>query len=670
MRDGFLKDGCRVLVTTSLGGATVWAESLHAQESISRPFEIRLSLGSADATIDGAALLGTAVHVSVEQTSGPARHFHGIVRAFTLIGFDAQEAHYEVELVPRLWLLSLERGRRIFQGHTAIEIVTAYAQRAGMTIRNEAEFASPAREYCVQYDETALEFVHRLLEQEGISYHFEHTSADHTMVLSDAPGSFSQTDGANPLVFRSLSGATSFHDSLLRFESRARLVTQAFAARDYQMQTPNTLNAAETAAMQGVGRAYFYPSRQENTQNSKLWLERLAQAADCDSRRFRGECLSPNLMPGVRFDVSEHPTPSLNAEYLVTEVHHSADNAGYRNHFLAIPGTQRHRPAAVTKPPRVIGSQTAIVVGPDGEDIHTDALGRIKIRFFWDEDQARAENSSCWVRVSQTWAGNGWGTLFIPRVGQEVVVTFIDGDPDRPLITGCVYNGENAPPASLPDQKTQTIIRSKPTKVPPTLAETLMAAGQLAIDDSPEAAAAFMFSAAEAALLGGERTEGNEIKLEDKEEEELFYIHAQKDLQVDVEDSSTTTIYEGDETRTIEKGNLTVAIQEGGETRTIAANRSTEIGGNDLLAIAGNLTQTVKGNYSLTVDGNLSITVKGTLQINSTGAMTLDSKAAATVKSAATLSLEGLSLNGKGSSGGTIDGGSMLTLKGGMVKIN
>lgn len=670
MRDGYLKDGCRVVVHTQMGGSKVWAESLRVEEALSCPFEMRLSIGSADASLDGEALLGTAVHLTVEQTTGPARNFHGIVRDFSLVGFDAQEAHYEIELVPRLWLLGLDRGRRIFQGHTAIEIVTAYAQRVGLSIRNEAEFASPAREYCVQYDETALDFIHRLLEQEGIAYHFEHSSSDHTMVLSDASSSFQPTEGANPLVFRSLSQATSFPDSLLKFEARARLVTQGYAARDYHMETPNQLNSAETQAKKGKGRNYLYPSRQANSQGSKLWLERLAQAADCESKSFRGESLSPNLAPGIQFDLEAHPTETLNTTYSVTSVRHHADNSGYQNQFGAIPASQRFRPSLKTPTPRVLGSQTAIVVGPDGEDIHTDRYGRIKIRFFWDEDQERAENSSCWVRVSQTWAGNGWGTLFIPRVGQEVVVTFIDGDPDRPLVTGCVYNGENAPPIALPDLKTQTIIRSKPTKVPPTLAETLMAAGQLAIDDSPEAAAAFLFNAAEAALVGGDRVEGNEIRLEDKEEAELLYLHAQKDLQIDIEDSSTTTIYSGDETHTIEEGDLTVALNKGSESRTIAADRTTKIGGDELLAVAGNLTQTVKGDYSLTVDGDLSITVKGTLKINSTGALTVDSKAAATVKSAATLALEGLSLNGKASSGGTIDGGSMLTLKGGMVKIN
>jgi len=670
VRDGFLKDGCRVLIHTPLGEEAAWVESFWAEESLSRPFEIRVGLGSASATLKGESLLGKPVHFTIEQTFGPPRDFHAVIREFSLVGFDAQEAHYEATLVPKLWLLGLDRGRRIFQGHSAVEIVTAYAQRVGLTVRNEAEFASPAREYCVQYDETALDFIHRLLEQEGIAYHFEHAASDHTLVLSDAPSSFSAAPGANPLRFRSRSEATSFHDSLLRFEASARLVTQGYAARDYQMEKPNELIAAETTAALGLGRAYLYPSRQKDSSVSKLWLERLAQAADCESKTYQGESLSPNLMPGLQIHITAHPTESLNAGYSLVKVRHEADNQGYKNRFSAIEGSQRFRPAAQTPSPRVLGSQTAIVVGPEGDEIHTDAFGRIKVRFFWDEDQERGENSSCWVRVSQTWAGNGWGTLFIPRVGQEVVVTFIDGDPDRPLVTGCVYNGENAPPVSLPSDKTQAIIRSRPTKVPPTLAETLMAAGQLAIDDSPEAAAAFLFEAAEAALVGGQRTEGNEIRLEDKADEELLYLHAQKDLQIDVEDSTTTTIYEGNETHTLEEGDRMIALNKGSETRTIASNRAAEIGGNDQLAVAGNLTQTVKGNFSLTVDGDLSITVKGTLTINSTGAMTLDSKAAATVKSAATLALEGMALNGKASSGGTLDGGSMLTLKGGMVKIN
>jgi type VI secretion system secreted protein VgrG len=285
---------------------------------------------------------------------------------------------------------------------------------------------------------------------------------------------------------------------------------------------------------------------------------------------------------------------------------------------------RRFRPPLRTAKPRIAGSQTALVVGAAGEELWTDAHGRIKVQFHWDQRGAKDENSSCWVRVAQAWSGPGWGGFVLPRVGQEVVVSFLEGDPDRPLVTGCVYNGTNAPPYALPDARTRTTLKSS---------------------SSP----------------GGDGF--NELRFEDKAGEEEVYLHAQKDLTVEVGNARTVTVSEADDTLTVNKGNRSVTVETGNETLTVAGTRE--------IKVTGAETHTSEADFNHTVGGSLTVEVTGNVTIKASGSLSLEAGTSVSIKAGTALTLEGgTTMTLKGAASGTVDGGGMLTVKGGLVKIN
>ena len=395
------------------------------------------------------------------------------------------------------------------------------------------------------------------------------------------------------------------------------------------------------------------------------------EAEQVQSAVSRGQSFCYALTAGTKFTLSGHIRAALNASHVLRTVTHSATNAQYSNSFECFIATATFRPQRVTPRPRVAGSQIATVVGPSGEEIWTDKHGRIKVQFPWDRVGVKDENSSCWVRVSQTWAGQGWGALFIPRIGQEVIISYVDGDPDRPLVTGSVYNAEKTPPVTLPSMQTQSTILSRSTK---------------------------------------SGAAGNEIRFEDKKDSEEFYFHAQKDMKVEIENALTTTIKESHEIHTLNKGDRTIEVKTGKETHSVKGTREVTVTGNETHTNKADYTQKVTGNYELKVTGNLVIDVTGsitfktakdaTLKAGTTWAaesgtsftnkagtaltneggtnltnkagMNLSNEAGMGLKNKAgtTLDNEGAMVTNKASAMQTVDGGGMLTVKGGMVKIN
>jgi type VI secretion system secreted protein VgrG len=289
------------------------------------------------------------------------------------------------------------------------------------------------------------------------------------------------------------------------------------------------------------------------------------------------------------------------------------------------------RPPLVTPRPVVAGTHTALVAGSSGEEIWTDAYGRIKLKFHWDRAAGADENSSCWVRVAQGAAGQGWGHLFLPRVGQEVIVSYVDGDPDRPLVTGSVYNKQDTLPVGLPSLQTQSVIRSRSSK-------------------------------------GG--TAGNEIRMDDKLNSEELYFHAQKDMNVSIENALSTTVIAGAETHTIQKGDRTIDVQTGKETHNVKGTRALDVTGDETHTNHAAFTQDVTGNYTLKVSGNLIIDVSGSISIKA--GTSLQSQAGTTLgnKAGTTLTNEGLEVQSKASATQTVDGGAMLALKGALIKLN
>lgn len=671
MRTGFTQSNAFLSVTTPFGANELLLDAFEGFESISQPFRFSLSMRSASPSLDAATIVGASVTVKLALGNGPSRYFNGIVSRFLYSGGDREFAAYSAELVPKLWLLTLSRNRVIYQNKTAADIIKAVLGEFGITFDAKLTATYPTREYCVQHDETAFDFISRLMEEEGIFYFFSFADGTHTMVLGDAASAHVDcTDGA-ALRYHPHGGGRDMIDVVGRLESESRLVAMQYTSNDYDYLQPSTSLLADQSGATGKGALFDYPGGHnvvaDGTQRAKVRVE----AEQVQSAISRGQSFCYALTAGTKFTLSGHSRAALNASHVVRSVTHSASNEHYSNGFEAFLATVTFRPPRITARPRVAGSQIATVVGSSGEEIWTDKHGRIKVQFPWDRLGKKDENSSCWVRVSQTWAGQGWGALFIPRIGQEVVISYVDGDPDRPLVTGGVYNAEQTTPVTLPSMQTQSTIKSRSSK---------------------------------------SGTAGNEIRFEDKKDSEEFYFHAQKDMKVEIENSLTTTVKEGPETHTLEKGDRTVEVKTGKETHKVKGTRELTVTGNETHTNEADFTQKVTGNYELKVTGNLVIDVTGsvtfksakditikagtTLQAEAGTALTnkagtaltneagtsLTNKASLDLtnqagtglknKAGTTLDNEGTMVNNKASTTQTVDGGGMLTLKGGLVKIN
>jgi type VI secretion system secreted protein VgrG len=671
MRTGFTQSNAFLSVSTPFGADTLLLDGLEGMEAISQPFRFTLAMRASSITLDPATIVGASVTVTMKLGSGPTRHINGICSRFLHLGGDRDFSAYSAEIVPKLWLLTLSRNRVIWQNQKADDIIKAVLGESGITFQSKLTGTYKQREYCVQHDETAFDFISRLMEEEGIFYFFTFADGGHTLVLADASSAHVDCPNAAALKFLPQSGMRERIDVVQRLEYESCLVPQKYTVGDYDYLQPSTSLAAEHAATAGKGVQYEYPGGHtvvaDGTARAKIRVE--AEQAQAAVSRGQSHCYA--LTAGAKFTLSDHPRAALNAAHVLRSVSHSASNGQYSNSFETFLATVPFRPPRVTPRPRVAGSQIATVVGPSGEEIWTDQHGRIKVQFPWDRVGQKNENSSCWVRVSQAWAGQGWGALFIPRIGHEVVISYVDGDPDRPLVTGSVYNAEKTPPISLPTDQTQSTIRSRSSK---------------------------------------QGTAGNEIRFEDKKDSEEFYFHAQKDMKVEIENSLTTTIKESHETHTLEKGDRTVDVKTGKEVHKVKGTRELEITGNETHTNEADFTQEVGGNYQLTVTGNLvidvtgSITFKGakdvTIEAGTTLAVeagtTLTNKAGTSLsneagtdltnkagtsltneaslglknKAGTTLDNEGTMVNNKASATQTVDGGGMLTVKGGMVKIN
>lgn len=556
----------------------------HGVEAIFTPYVFYVDLTSSKTDIDIDVMVGEDGLLTIHGTEGQ-RYVHGMINRFEHIGQSMRFARYRIEIRPRLWILSFKTNLRIFQEKNVPGIIKKVLAEAGITgdrLRFSLKGDYETREYCVQYRETDLQFISRLMEEEGIFYFFEHDQDKHVMVIAD--------DG---MVHESITGNASLRycppqttgkstaEHITEFKFSKEIQTGLVRYRDFDFKKPR-LNL-ETYSQGRENRdleRYDYPGRYVKTslgrQRTRTKLEgfqALAQTGEgkSDCRRF---------LPGLGYDLTEHPYRKFNQKWLLTHVTHFGDQESalepdarsvpgavqsethsgdaYTNQFVCIPADVCFRPLHRTPVPVVEGPQTAIVVGPQGEEIYTDRHGRVKVQFHWDREGKNDEKSSCWIRVSQGWAGQGWGMMFLPRIGQEVVVDFIEGDPDQPIITGRVYNGEKTPPYELPSEKTKSTIKS------------------------------------ESSSGGG----NNEIRFEDKKGAEEIYIHAQKDKDIRVENNRTASI-EVDDDLTVVSGNRTIKIPQG----------TYDLSAVDVKVTARNSIQIVCGAGSISFDaaGNISI---------------------------------------------------------------
>ena len=552
--------------------------NLHGTERISSLYHFELELISEDSELDFDQVIGKPGLITFYNNDSEVdRYIHGVVNRFSQSRQGRRFTTYHIELVPAIWNLSCRSDVRIFQGKTVKEILEQVLEGASIPPESYS-FALQghydAREYCVQYRESDLDFISCLMEEEGIFYFFEHKAEKHILNIADNASVHEYISDPHDIRFHVPTGLNDPDYFISQFNYTREIRPGSVSIKDYNFSKPALdLISNETALNNTELEIYDYPSGSQTAERSNR-LSRVRLEEQQSSRiNVHGKGTCKTMMPGYRFTLNEYPRDEFNMDYIITSVSHTASqpnvleeealksSAEYHNDFHGIPVESVFRPARVTQKPVVEGVQTAIVVGPEGEEIYVDEYGRVKVQFHWDREGQYNENSSCWIRVSQISAGARWGSMFIPRIGQEVVVNFVGGDPDRPIITGCVYHGTNKPPYPLPDNKTRSGIKTNTSK-------------------------------------GGEGF--NELRFEDKMGEEEIYLHAQKDMYFYINNKKIEDVV----ISSIERVGLTKDV-------TVAGVYSLAVGGKMNERVLGNRKEDVAGEKAIYINKNLNVKING-----------------------------------------------------------
>lgn len=458
-----------VTIDTPLEEGSLLLTSLTGTEAMSRLFQFQVEFLSDDPTIDHKKMLGQNVTVNLSLADGEQRHFNGVVNRLTRIGPtpNTTKTAYRVELVPWLWFLTRTSDIRIFEDQAVPEIVKKVFTDLGFAeFRFDLEGLYPKREYTVQYRETDFNFVSRLVEEEGIFYFFEHTNGKHNLVLGDSVRAYDSFPGDDRIPFAD-PGSGPVSGSINGWERQFEFRAGTWSHTDYDFKNPSTsllTSAVSVVDLPGIEKfeIYDYPGGYTDAARGDQLARIRIQEEDSLHDTVTGASHESRILPGHKFTLIGHPDENQNGEYLVTSTSHRLEadlstireglevSASYKNDFTAIPSGVHFRPQRITPKPVVQGPQTAVVVGPAGEEIFADEFGRVKVRFHWDREGKCDDQSSCWIRVSQIWSGLEFGAAFLPRIGQEVIVEFLEGDPDRPVIMGSLFNAEQMPPIQDP----------------------------------------------------------------------------------------------------------------------------------------------------------------------------------------------------------------------------
>ncbi|MGA1870938.1 MAG: type VI secretion system Vgr family protein [bacterium] len=482
-----------IAIDTPLGKDTLLLSGFSGTEGISRLFSFELTLLSENPKISFDDIIGKNVSLSIFLASGDKRYFNGIIVRFSQGrgGGDAEAgprfSHYKAIMAPWLWLLTMTRDSRIFQKLSVPDIVEKIFKEKGFSdFKMKLRSSYAKREYCVQYRETDFSFISRLLEDEGIYYYFDHEKGKHTLIIADTPQDHKSCPNQKSARYQLSAGNWQEEDVITSLEKMQEIRPGKYTLNAYNFEIPNTGLEVNVPSKYKLGpgerEIYDYPAsytkRKEGDKIAKIRMEE--EEAQITTILGSSNCRA--FSSGYRFRLKNYYRDDINdKDYVVTSIHHEVcqnfkgeAELSYSNQFTCIPFDVPYRPPRTLEKPVVRGNQTAIVVGPSGEEIYTDEHSRVKVQFHWDREGKRDENSSCWIRVSQLWAGAGWGAIHIPRIGQEVIVDFLEGDPDKPLITGYVYNASNMPPYKLPDEKTKSSIKSNTVKGGGSANELLM----------------------------------------------------------------------------------------------------------------------------------------------------------------------------------------------------
>jgi type VI secretion system secreted protein VgrG len=595
-----LKQADRLMQFSSpLGKDVLLIESLDGAEGISRLFEYQAELlATVDTTIDPKSMIGAKVAVAITLNDAQgSRWINGIVASFEQCAGDAEFNVYQARIVPAMWQLTLSSNCRIFQNKTVLDIAQSVIGEYGLSLSDQTSESYKQLDYCTQYSESDFHFVSRILEESGIFYWFEHTDQDNKIMLGDGRNAYQDCPLSASIPYAiSVSGEEGAYGSFVKeFTSTATMVSGKHSTAEYNYKDYKREDVPDQASASPFGKnafdEYLYPAGAEgyadgspDTSNAleKLFLDTRALAADSVAEVFRGNSTARSLCPGYTFTLTANPRIAFNRKYLLTTVTHHADQvpsyraaddakgAEYTNKFTAVSSDIVFKPTIAMRKPTIYGPQTAVVVGESGEEINIDSQGRVKVRFFWDKLNDTSSTVDCtWVRVMQSWAGNGWGSYFWPRVKDEVVIQFLNGDPDNPMITGSVYNGVNTPKYALPDNKTRSGLVTRSS-------------------------------------TGGSGANANELRFEDKMGSEQIFIHAEKDMDISIEHDRRISVGNNDSLMVTTNQSEQIG---GNFNRQIKGNAVKQIGGNSDLGISGNLTESVGGNHSLNVGSNQSIQV-------------------------------------------------------------
>ena len=657
-----------ISVKTSLEDDVLLFHRMEAEEKLGGLFAFDLDLLSPNPEIDFQEMLGQSMTVKYERPDKENRYFNGIVSSFTQAGSHGDLALYRAKLVPWLWFLTRTTDSRIFQNRTVPDIIKDVFSDHGFSIFKES-LVGEYREwaYCVQYRETDFSFISRLMEQEGIYYYFEHEDGKHNLVLADSASAHEMVPGYEEVpYYPAQENSRCERDHLNSWTLSQHIQPGAYALNGYDFKRPK----ANFLANAGVpvehvnatiprehGRDsyeiydYPYPGEYFEHTDGEHYARNRIEELQAQYETAQGNGDVAGLFAGSVFTLTNHfLREDQNRQYLISSASYKLGPQEYESKFEGgsdatfstsigvIGAEQAFRTARNTKKPTVRGIQTAIVVGPPEEEIHIDEYGRVKVQFHWDRYGEANENSSCWIRVAHIWAGSNWGGVHHPRIGQEVIVDFLEGDPDRPLITGRVYNYDNMPPYELPANKTQSGIKSRSS-------------------------------------LEGTPQNFNEIRFEDKKDSEEVYVHAEKDYNTHVENDQSTTV-ERDQFNTIgndrekDVGNnetSVIGVDRGvkvgnNHTENVGKNQSITVGENVTISIGKDLSETVGGSSTLTVTDDYSVQAK-TISLTADDEISLQTGSAQIVmKSNGDITIKGNNI--------TVQGGGDVVITGSQVAVN
>jgi type VI secretion system secreted protein VgrG len=566
------QDHREIAISTPLGDDVLLLRHMTVNEELGRLFSMDLDVLSIK-NIEFDDLLGQNITVKLSLAWDQFRYFNGFVANISQSVYEGRYASYRLKVYPWLWFLTRTSDCRIFQNKTVPQIIKEVFKDFDFAyVEDKLRGSYRTWDYCVQYRETDFNFVSRLMEQEGIYYYFVHIDGKHTLYLADDYGSHKTiADYENIRYLPPDQVALRDEECINYWHLIKQLQPGTYVLNDFDFTRPKAnLKVNSSIARQhkeAKHEIYDYPGEYEKSEEGDSYVRTRIQELHTHFELAQGYSNCRGLYAGGLFTLSDYPRADQNREYLLTAIDHTLTvdsfeaasfgaGTAYRNSFAVIESNTPFRPARVTPRPIVQGPQTAIVTGPAGEEIYTDEHARVKVQFHWDRYGKKNENSSCWIRVSQLWAGKNWGGIHIPRIGQEVIVEFLEGDPDRPIITGRVYNGEQIPPYAVPANKTQSGIKSRSSK-------------------------------------GGSGANFNEIRFEDKKGSEQVYIHAEKNQDNIVENDETTEVGHD---RTEHVGH--------DEKITIDNNRTEKVGVNEDITIGSNRTEKVGINESITIGSN------------------------------------------------------------------